>query len=201
MLAPGETVHVRGTLGLIESRCDQLIQEYLLRGRSLPDADPDTLLSLPELNDAVARSGRETCGSSLGLRSGGIEYALEAPFERVWRQNDAEVFDALLGQTDAIAFGVVEAVAGTQVIVRVDRVCRGAGPPLVQPRAPDTGQRWKLFDGLEHLASIATLPRARRAQALRVLFDLTVSRDQARARRAAERLATEFGERSRLDQL
>jgi hypothetical protein len=198
---PGTTVHVRGTLAVLESSCAELINELLLRGRALPDVGADALLALPELDELVARSERETCGSMLGLRSGGVEYALEAPFERVWKQYDAELFDELLGQIDAVVFGVVEAVSGKQVMVRVDRVCRGAGPALVRPRPEDAGHRWPLLDGLEHLATLSTFPRTRRAQALRVVFDLTVARDPARARRAAEQLANEFGERQRLEWL
>jgi hypothetical protein len=198
---PGETVQVRGHLGLIELSCADAITELLLRGRWLPSAD--AVMSLAELEDAVARSERETCGSVLGLKTGEVGLALENPFNplRVWKQNDAELFDALLSQTDAIVFGVIEAVGGRQAMVRADRLCRGPGPPLVLERPADTAQRWRLFDGLEHLAGATAVPRARRAQALRVLFDVAVSRDRSRARRAAERLATGFGDSSRLEWL
>ncbi len=197
--APGDTVHLRGQLGLIEFDCRNAITELLLRGRWLPDAD--SKMTLSELDAAVGQAERVTCGSVLGLRTGQLELAIEAPFDplRVWRQNDAEVFDALLSQTGAVVIGVIDAGYGSQAVLRPDRVCRAGGPPLVLERVPDGGQRWKVVEGLERLADLAGQSRTRRVQALRVLFDVSVARDRPRARKAAERLASEFGDRSRME--
>ena len=199
--APGETVHLRAQLRLIEFDCSQAITELLLRGYWLPSAD--AVLTLPELDAAVGQSERVTCGSVLGVRAGRLELAIEDPFKplRVWRQNDAELFDALLSQIDAVVFGVIEGGAGSQALLRPDRVCRAAGPPLVLPQVADTGARWKLVEGLERLADLPELSRTRRVQALRVLFDVSIARDRPRAQRAAERLWSEFADRSRLERL
>ncbi|MBL8923596.1 MAG: hypothetical protein JNJ54_32375 [Myxococcaceae bacterium] len=195
--APGDTVHVRGRLGLLELDCSGMINELILRGLWLPDLNG--LRSLPELDDAVGRSERTTCGSVLGVRAGAVEFAIEPPLAvRFWRENDAELFDGLLTQTDAVVVGVVEAVSGRQAVVQPTRVCRAPGPSLELSRLPDDGVRWKLLDGLEHLSSLPTVSRTRRAQALRVLHDVSVQTDPGRALRAAERLASEFGDRSRL---
>lgn len=190
-------MNVRGRLALLELDCREMFDELVLRGRWLPDRH--TELTLREVDDAVARSGRATCGSMLGVKVGAVELAIEPPFPvRVWRENDAELFDALMSQTDAVVVGVVEAGRGRQAIVQPTRVCRGAGPSLELTRLPDDGVRWKLPDGLEMLSNLPAVSRTRRAQALRVLHDVCAQTEPARARRAAERLAQEFGDRSRL---
>lgn len=193
--APGDTVNVRGKLGLLEFDCSGMMNELVLIGLRLPDAN--AVLSLPGIDDAVARSERKTCGSMLGVRVGTSEFVIERP-ERVWRENDAELFDALLAQTDAVVVGVIEAGAGRQALVQPTRVCRAAGPSLVLTRLPDDGVRWKLLDGLEYLSNLPAVSRTRKAQALRVLHDVGLQTDPRRALRAAERLVREFGDHSRL---
>lgn len=196
-LAPGNTVHVRGRLAVIEFDCSGVMVEYLLQGLWGPD--PNALLTLREVDDAVARTEHLTCGSVLGVRAGGVEFAIE-PLEpvRVWRTNDAELFDSLLAQTEAVVVGVVEASTGRQGIVQPTRACRAPGPSLELPRLPEGGARWKLRDGLEYLSYQPGVSRMRRAQAVRALYDVCVRTDPACARRAAERLSQEFGERARL---
>lgn len=195
-LAAGDTVHVRGRLALVEFACGAVMNDLVLRGRWLPD--PNAVLSLRELDDAVAKAERETCGSTLGLKADAHELAIDPVLPApVWRENDAEVFDALLARTDAVVVGVVEAASGRQAVVQPTRVCRAAGPSLELTRLPDDGVRWKLLDGLEHLSNLSAASRTRRAQALRVLYDLAARSDPPRALRAAERLATEFGDHSR----
>jgi hypothetical protein len=190
----GDTVDVRGQLGLLELDCSGVINELVLRGRWLPA--PGAVLSLREIDDAVARAGRTTCGSVLGVRVGTIEFAIEPPLPvRVWRENDAELFDALLAQTDAVVTGVVEAGSGRQAVLEPSRACRAPGPPLELRRLPDDGVRWKLFDGLEVLSNLPAVSATRRAQG--VLSDVAAPSDPPRARRAAERLITEFGDHSR----
>ncbi len=73
----GDTVQVRGQLALLELDCSAMIRELVLRGLWLPEAS--TLYSLRELDDAVARAERVTCGSMLGLRVGLVEFAFEPP--------------------------------------------------------------------------------------------------------------------------
>ncbi|MBM4777883.1 MAG: hypothetical protein GQE15_09290 [Archangiaceae bacterium] len=193
---PGDTVSVRGRLALLELDCSGLFNELVLRGRWLPDAN--AVLSLRELDDAVARSERNTCGSMLGVRAGAVELAIESPFPlRLWRENDAELFDAVLAQTDAVVIGVVEAGSGRQAVVQPTRVCRAPGPSFELARLPEGGVRWKLLDGLEYLSHLPAVSRTRRVQALRVLHDLTVQTHPPRARRAAARLVDEFGDHSR----
>ena len=195
--APGDTLNVRGHLGLLEVDCSGMLNELILRGRWLPEAN--AVLSLREIDDAVGRSGRDTCGSMLGVRTGAVELAIEPPLPlRVWRENDAELFDSLLAQTDAVVVGVVEAGSGRQALVQPTRVCRAAGPSLELTRLPDDGVRWKLLDGLEYLSNLPAVSRTRKAQALRVLHDVGLQTDPRRALRAAERLVSEFGDRSRL---
>lgn len=195
--APGDTVNVRAHLGLLELDCSGMINELMIRGLWLPDAN--AVLSLREIDDAVARSGRNTCGSMLGVRIGAVELAIESPFPlRVWRENDAELFDSLLAQTDAVIVGVVEAGSGRQALVQPTRVCRAAGPSFELTRLPDDGVRWKLLDGLEYLSNLPAVSATRKAQALRVLYDVAFQTDPRRALRAAERLVSEFGDRSRL---
>ncbi|MDP3233691.1 MAG: hypothetical protein Q8S33_37750 [Myxococcales bacterium] len=197
LLVPGDTVQVRGRLGLLELDCGTMINELILRGLWLPD--PNAVLSLRELDDAVARSERKTCGSMLGVRLGAVELALDPPFPvRVWRENDAEVFDALLAQTDVVVVGVIEANSGRQAVIEPTRVCRAPGPSLELTRLPDDSRRWKVLDGVEYLSNLSAVSRLRRAQALRVLYDLTAQTEPHRALRAAERLVNEFGDRSRL---
>lgn len=193
--APGDTVNVRGKLGLLEFDCSGMMNELVLIGLRLPDAN--AVLSLPGIDDAVARSERKTCGSMLGVRVGTSEFVIERP-ERVWRENDAERFDALLAETDAVVTGVVEGGDARQTLLQPTRVCRAAGPTLELTRLPNDGVRWKMLDGLEYLSNLPAVSRTRRAQALRVLYDLTFQTDPRRALRAAERLVSEFGDRSRL---
>ncbi|MFT3712145.1 MAG: hypothetical protein QM817_31260 [Archangium sp.] len=169
---PGQTIHVRGQLGVLELDCSQMITEYRLVGRYLPSVDAE--LTLAEIEEEVARSTRVTCGSFLGLRGGSVELGIENPFEprRVWRENDALLFDSLLAQTGVVIFGVIDAAQGSQALVRVDRVCRVPGPSLELHRLPPGGRKWKLLDGLEQLANDESLPPIRRDQSRRVLNDL-----------------------------
>lgn len=205
-LALGQTVHLRARLGLIDTSCDEFLREGLA-GRRLPD---HSVKSLAELDDAVGRSERDICASSLGVRTAEAQLLVETEvsWEGVWKEYDAERFDALLRQTDALVIGVVDAVyggpvgavRGARVRVRVDRLCRGPGPPLVRERLVDTSQqRWKLLDGLEHLAQMPTVSALRREQALRVLFDASICVERPRAQWAAERLAEDSGDRSKLE--
>lgn len=186
--AAGEPVHVRGHLRLIELAqvCNDELSERVLW---LPNPDSTSAMTLPEVDQAVGRSERMTCGSVLGLRVGLNDLAIEGPLSplRVWRENDV------------LVMGTISSVHRSLAIVTPDRVCRAAGPPLVRDVAPETGERWQLFDGLERLAATPEVSRTRRAQALRVLFKLSLTRDRRRAQRAAEQLASEFGDQSLLE--
>lgn len=200
---PGQTVHVRGALSVLEVDCSQMFTEYRLQGRWLPPLDSE--MTLAEIDDAVARSTRVTCGSFLGARVGRFELAIEDPLtpQRLWSENDALRFDELLAQIGVVVFGVIDASdrEGRQSIVRVDRACRMPGPPLAQQRLAEGGPKLKLFDGLERLADDANVSRVSRAQALRVLVDVAFSRDPVRAEAAARRLATEFEDKVPLERV
>lgn len=194
-LLPGDRVHVRGRLTLISIDARDQLTELVIIGRDLPDR---TMVgTLREIDDAVGLSERDDRGVALGLSVGAVELALEPRWPpRVWRENDADLFAAMLSQTDAVVVGVVEA-GGAGATIEPTRVCRGPVISLERERLPEGGPRWKLLDGLEQLSNLPGVSRTRRAQALRVLHDLVGVSDTQRAREAAERLEREFGDRSR----